>query len=414
MHEIDNTSIDAEANMRKKLGKKPPGVFRNRNVNVSETEVYTCPLTLKAAAVRPRRFSRGFTDDRFNTRHSYLEHLQMGLPGSSKKVAGTLSELGYGQPNKKKFGKNMQFRALIKQKSVEYYRKGVHSFSHQSDNISKDEKVHSGEVFPRSNEELEVRPSHVQDPPMEDLVQRKSTGKKSSKIRSKSNQSESTVNKYHVKGRPEPDVKNKSLPKIRKVRNWTSPKPLRDLDIAIDRNPRPETEAGASRRATRAKPSKKLGFFSIKGDKVKPITKQVVKDIIVSRPSQIRRVPKHVGFKEQYIEKQEKGRVSRGSWKVILPERMLVQKGSQRSSRRGSSRCGSIIPPEKEVGETTDLQKLFESMIRGIKNKRVGLDSPTNPTRKGIRDSLDIHNGLAQIKPTMENVEILIHPASDS
>lgn len=48
MHEIDNTSIDAEAIMRKKLGKKPPGVFRNRNANVSETEVCTSPLKSEA------------------------------------------------------------------------------------------------------------------------------------------------------------------------------------------------------------------------------------------------------------------------------------------------------------------------------------------------------------------------------
>jgi hypothetical protein len=186
MHEIDNTSIDAEANMRKKLGKKPPGIFRNRNLNVSETEVCTSPLKSEVmVSQNPRRFSRGFTDDRFNISHSYLKNLQMGLPQRSTKFAGTFTDLRKHDPKKKNFKRRMEFPALRKQKSAESYRKGIHSFSHLS-NIYGDEKAQPGEIKGRSYQELEVMPSPAQVPIVEDLVNRMLTDKKSENIRSKS------------------------------------------------------------------------------------------------------------------------------------------------------------------------------------------------------------------------------------
>jgi hypothetical protein len=384
-------------------------------VNVSETEVYTSPLKSKAmVSQHPRRFSRGFTDDRFNTSNSYLENLQMGLPQRSTKFAGTFADLR-SDHKKKKFKRRMDFPALRKQKSAESYRKGVGSFSHMS-NIYGDEKVHPEEIKGRSYQDLEVRPSPAQVPMVEDLVNRMSTGKKSENIRSKSYQSESKINKFHVKGSALPVVKEKSPPKIRKVRNWTSPKPLGDSNIAIDRNSRPETDAGASRRATRAKPSKKLGFFSIKGDKVKPITKQVVKDIIVSRPSHIRKVSKNLRLRKSDIEIKEKECVPGGNWQIIVPEAMLIQKGSRGSSRRGSSRRVSLIPPKKEVAPTSHIQGLFESMIRGIKDKGFKLagPSPTFKTRMGIRESQITPDSPVHINSTMGMVGILIHPAPNS
>jgi hypothetical protein len=309
----------------------------------------------------------------------------------------------------------MEFPDLRKQKSADSYRKGVGSFSHMS-NIYGDEKLQPGEIKGRSYQDLEVRPSPAQVPMVEDLVNRISTGKKSENIRSKSYQSESKINKFHVKGRALPVVKEKSPPKIRKVRNWTSPKPLGDSNISIDQNSRPETDAGASRRAARAKPSKKLGFFSIKGDKVKPITKQVIKDIIVSRPSHIRKVSKNLRLKKSEIEIKEKDSVPGGNWQIILPEAMLIQKGSRASSRRGSSRRVSQIPPKKEVAPTSNIQGLFESMIGGIKDKGFKLagPSPTFKTRMGIRKSQNIPDSPVHINSTMGMVGILIHPAPNS
>jgi hypothetical protein len=211
-------------------------------------------------------------------------------------------------------------------------------------------------------------------------------------------------------------VKEKSPPKIRKVRNWTSPKPLGDSNISIDWNSRPETDAAASRRAARAKPSKKLGFFSIKGDKVKPMTKQVIKDIKVSSPKQSRKVAKNLRLRKSDIEIKEKDCAPGGHWQIIVPEAMLIQKGSLGSSRRGSSRRVSLIPLKKELAPASHLQRLFESMIRGIKDKGVPLEglSPTSTTRKGIRESQNTPDSPVRINSTMGMVGILIHPAPNS
>jgi hypothetical protein len=211
-------------------------------------------------------------------------------------------------------------------------------------------------------------------------------------------------------------VKEKAPPKIRKIRNWTSPKPLGDSNIAIDRNSLPETDAAATRRAARAKPSKKLGFFSIKGDKVKPMTKQIIKDIKVSSPRQSRKIAKNLRLRKSDIEIKEKDCVPGGHWQIIVPEAMLIQKGSRGSSRRGSSRRVSLIPLKKELAPASHLQRLFESMIRGIKDKGVPLEglSPTSTTRKGIRESQNTPDSPVRINSTMGMVGIQIHPVPNS